>query len=61
MSKGNWRIRPTLVRRAIEAVKSAGLQIGGVEIAPDGRLVITPKPETVIDAQPTDTRNEWNA
>jgi hypothetical protein len=60
VSKGRWSIRPTQVRKAIEAIKSAGVQIGGVEIAPDGRLRITPKPETVIDAQPTDNRNEWS-
>jgi hypothetical protein len=30
-----------------------------MEVTPDGRLVITPKPETVIDAQPTDNTDEW--
>jgi hypothetical protein len=61
MAKSRWNIRPTVMRRTIQIMQSAGLQIGSVEIAPDGRLVITPKPETVIEAQPTDNRNEWSA
>ncbi len=61
MSKGRWNIRPTVVRRTIEIMKSAGLQVERLEVAPDGRLIITPRPETIIDAQPTDNRNEWDA
>ena len=61
MSKGPWQMRPSVMRRAIHGMKSAGLQVERVEVPPDGRLVITPKPETVIDAQPTDIRNEWDA
>jgi hypothetical protein len=59
MSKGPWQVRPSVLRRTINGMKSAGLQIERMEVTPDGRLVITPKPETVIDAQPTDNTDEW--
>jgi len=61
MSKGPCQMRPSVMRRAIHGITSAGLQVGRIEVAPDGRLIITPKSETVIDAQPTENRNEWDA
>ena len=61
MSKGPWRHRPTVARRFIHIVQSAGLHIERIEFTPDGRLVIMPKDATTIEAHPTDNRNEWDA
>ena len=61
MSKGPWHgVRPSY-GRTIRGVTSAGLQVGRIEVAPDGRVVITPKDATTIEAHPTDNRNEWDA
>jgi hypothetical protein len=54
-------VRPSVLRRTIHGVTSAGLQVGRIEVAPDGRVVITPKSEGVTDARPTDDTNEWDA
>lgn len=54
MSKNRWGHRPTVVRRFIHILLSAGLQIERIEVTPDGTLRIMPKPATVIDAQPTE-------
>jgi hypothetical protein len=61
MSKSPWGWRPTVVRRLINVVQAAGLQVERIEMAPDGRLIVVPRDATTIDAQPTDTRNEWDA
>jgi hypothetical protein len=62
MSKGPWHgVRPSVLRRTIHGVTSAGLQVGRIEVAPDGRVVITPKSEGVTDARATDDTNEWDA
>jgi hypothetical protein len=60
MSKRAWAWRPTVVRRLINVVQSSGLQVGRIEMSPDGRLVVIPKDATVIDAQPTERSNEWS-
>ena len=53
--------RRAKARRTIHGVTSAGLRVGRIEVAPDGRVVITPKSEGVTDARPTDDTNEWDA
>jgi hypothetical protein len=61
MSKSPWGWRPTVVRRLINVVQAAGLQVERIEMAPDGRLIVVPRDATTIDAQPTENRNEWDA
>ena len=57
MSKGPLHgVRPSVLRRTIRGVTSAGLQVGRIEVAPDGRVVIMPKDATTIEAHPTDNR-----
>ena len=58
MSKSPWGWRPTVVRRLINVVQAAGLQVERIEMAPDGRLIVVPS--TTIDAQPTDKTDEWS-
>ena len=53
MSKSPWGWRPTVVRRLINVVQAAGLQVERIEMAPDGRLIVVPRDATTIDAQPT--------
>jgi hypothetical protein len=54
MSKGPWRHRPTVARRFIHIVQSAGLQIERIEFRPDGTFAIMPKVATTIEARPTE-------
>jgi hypothetical protein len=44
-------------------MRSAGLEIERIEIAPSGGWIITPKDATsatTIEARPTDKKNEWD-
>lgn len=59
MSKNRWGHRPTVVRRFIHILLSAGLQIERIEFTPDGTLRIMPKDATTIEAHPTDNADEW--
>ena len=64
MSKGPWKVRPTVVRRLLHIIQTAGLAVDRIEYAPDGRLVIVPRDATnasTIEAHPTDEKNEWDA
>jgi hypothetical protein len=58
MARGKQKFKQRDVARAIRAVQAAGLEVGRVDIAPDGTITIRPgKPE------PTETeskRNEWD-
>jgi hypothetical protein len=63
MSRSPWKIRPTVARRMIQIVQSAGLVIDRVEATPDGRFVVIPRDGTsasTIEARPTDKKNEWD-
>jgi len=61
MSKNPWGWRPAVVRRLINVVQAAGLQVERIEMAPDGRLIVVPRDAVTIEAQPADKRNEWDA
>jgi hypothetical protein len=61
MSKGPWRVRPSVMRRTIHGMQSAGLQVERIEVAPDGRLIIVPREAATIETRPTDNQNEWGA
>jgi hypothetical protein len=59
MSKGAWRVRPSVVRGIIGALKATGVQIGRIELTPDDRVIITPKDATSaasIEVESTDGR-----
>jgi hypothetical protein len=61
MSRGPWSVKPSVMRRTIHGVHSAGLQVERIEVAPDGKLVIVPREASTIEARPTDNKNEWDA
>lgn len=56
MSRGPVSFRQADVARAVKGVKAAGVSIGRIEIAPDGRIIVcaeaapAPEPETALDA-----------
>jgi hypothetical protein len=58
MSHGPHRFRESEARRLIKAAHSAGVEIGRLEVSPDGRLAIIPKgAETPAENEPP---NEWD-
>jgi hypothetical protein len=59
MSHGPYRFRESEARRLIKAAHSAGVEIGRLEISPDGRLVIIPGKPTEPPAQSAEL-NEWD-
>ncbi len=60
MSRRPCTFRETDVKRAVKAVRAAGVEIARVEIQKDGRIiVVSGKPkETIQDAN--GERNEWD-
>jgi hypothetical protein len=40
MSRGPWTFKPTNITKAIKAAVKAGLTVGRVEIAPDGKIIV---------------------
>jgi hypothetical protein len=42
MSRGKLKFKQQDITRAIRAVRAAGIEIGQIEIAPDGRIVVRP-------------------
>jgi hypothetical protein len=59
MSKGTWK---SFVRRTIDGVKAAGEKPERVEVAPDGRCIITLRnATTTTEAGPAESKNEWDA
>src|SRR5262245_12776795 len=65
MSRGPSKGRSSVLRRTISGMKSAGLEVGRIEAMPDGRWIITPRSETVSDANgkaagsPANDTDEW--
>jgi hypothetical protein len=60
MSRGPWQVRASVVRRIIQAMKTAGLEVGRIEVALDGTLTITPRDGTsATTITPTDNVDEW--
>jgi hypothetical protein len=58
ISKGTSK---SFVRRTIDGVKAAGEKPERVEVAPDGRCIITLRnATTTADARPTENKNEWD-
>jgi hypothetical protein len=52
MSHGPQRFRESEMRRAIKAARSAGIDIGRIDIGPDGRIAIIPgKAETDVRSE----------
>lgn len=55
MARGPVAFKQADVARAVKGVKSAGVSVGRVEIAPDGRIIVcaeaapAPEPETAFD------------
>jgi hypothetical protein len=55
MARGLVPFKQADVARAVKGVKSAGVPVGRVEIAPDGRIIVcaetvpAPDPETAFD------------
>lgn len=41
MSTGCWRIKPSEIERTIKSIRSAGLNVRTVELAPDGTIKVT--------------------
>lgn len=59
MARGTLAFKQTDVTRALKAAKAAGLEIGRVEIARDGRIVIIPgSPDK--GRQGDEERNPWD-
>jgi hypothetical protein len=60
MSRRPCTFRETDVKRAVKAVRAAGVEIARVEIGRDGRIIVVPgKPRETEDAN--GERNEWDA
>lgn len=58
MGHGPCSFRESDLRRAIKAAHSAGIEIGRLEVGPDGRIAIIPgKPEPPAQSAPP---NEWD-
>jgi hypothetical protein len=55
MSKSPWGWRPTVVRRLINVVQAAGLQVERIEMAPDGRLIGEMLPLSMLNRPTTRT------
>jgi hypothetical protein len=60
MSKAASNFRRTDVKRAIQAVESAGLTVGRVELQ-GGKIVLFPDKGAVADPQPQDSLDNWMA
>jgi hypothetical protein len=59
MARGTFKFRQRDLTRAVRAVQAAGIEIGRVEIAPDGTITIRPgKPDESTGS--TTIRNEWD-
>lgn len=59
MSSRPSTFRETDVKRAVKAVRAAGVEIARVEIEKDGRIIVVPgKPTESQDANAE--RNEWD-
>jgi hypothetical protein len=57
MARGRLRFRQKDVVRAVKAVKAAGIEVGRIEISPDGTITIRPgKPVSMTDTKV----NEWD-
>lgn len=59
MSRGKQAFRQKDVTKAIKAVKASGIEIGRIEIAPNGSIIILPgKP---VESPPiSPNANEWD-
>ena len=54
MSSGKYRFVESEIRRAIKATQNAGLEVGRIEIKPDGSVSIVPgTPDTTKDKSMT--------
>jgi hypothetical protein len=58
MSRGKLKFKQQDISRAIRAVRAAGVEIGQIEIAPDGRIVIRPGKPAQSDGDAG--QNEWD-
>jgi hypothetical protein len=59
MSHGPYRFRESEARRLVKAARSAGIEIGRLEVGPDGRIAIIPGKPTEPPAR-SEPPNEWN-
>jgi hypothetical protein len=58
MSHGPHRFRESEGRRLVKVAQSAGIEIGRLEVGPDGRIAIIPKgAEAPAQSEPP---NEWD-
>jgi hypothetical protein len=54
MSSAPQRFRQAEIQRTGKALRGLGLEVGTLEVFPDGRIRVTPKPaERALDPQPS--------
>ena len=60
MSRGRQHFRQTDVTKAVKAVVRAGVEVGRVEISPEGRIIVIAGRPTEGHSTQTET-NEWDS
>lgn len=55
------RFTPADIKRAIQGAQRAGLTVGGVEIAPDGRIVVLTDRKIAAEDTPDAALARWMA
>ena len=59
MAARSLSFRQADVSRALKGAKSAGMDVGRIEIAPGGRMILWPKGDSTIEAE--DVLAKWEA
>jgi hypothetical protein len=60
MSNAQWRFKPSEIVRAVKSVKSTGLPVRNVEIAPDGLIRVNVGEPELPASDSKSEKSEWD-